>query len=204
MTVRGAIIAGGEATRFGGRTKGLEPVGGRRILDRLVDAFMAALGAPPILVANAPEAPQWVPGLRVVPDLRPGTGALGGIYTAVLEAPAPVVTVAWDMPFVPAALIAALAEGLAGHDAFLPESGGPRGLEPLCAAYGPGVGAAIAGRLDRGDLRAVGFHDRVKVGILSHDRVAAFGPPDLLFFNVNTAPDLAEAEALWRRHGSSR
>lgn len=204
MTVRGAIIAGGEATRFGGEPKGLERVGGRRILDRLVAAFTEALGAPPILVANAPEAGSWAPGLRVVPDLRPGTGALGGIYTAVLEAPAPVVTVAWDMPFVPAGLIAALAEGLTAADACLPQSGGPRGLEPLCAAYGPAAGEAIARQLDLGDLRAVGFHDRVKVGILSLDRVAAFGAPELIFFNVNTVPDLAEAAALWRRHGSSR
>lgn len=204
MTVRGAIIAGGEATRFGGGPKGLERVGGRRILDRLVAAFTEALGAPPILVANAPGAGTWAPGLRVVPDLRPGTGALGGIYTAVLEAPAPVVTVAWDMPFVPAGLIADLAKGLSAADACLPESGGPRGLEPLCAAYGPAVGEAIARQLDLGDLRAVGFHDRVKVGILSLDRVAVFGAPELIFFNVNTVPDLAEAEALWRRHGSSR
>ena len=37
--VRGAILAGGGATRFDGRPKGLERVGGTRILDRLVDAF---------------------------------------------------------------------------------------------------------------------------------------------------------------------
>ena len=75
-------------------------MGGERILDRLVRALTEALGGPPLLVANAPEAAAWRPDLRVVPDVRPGHGSLGGIYTAVVEAPAPVVCVAWDMPFV--------------------------------------------------------------------------------------------------------
>jgi molybdopterin-guanine dinucleotide biosynthesis protein A len=174
-----------------------------RILDRLVETLTEALGAPPLLVANAPDASTWRPDLRVVPDLRPGLGALGGIYTAVVEAPAPVVCVAWDMPFVSPPLIRALAEGLGERDALLAESDGPRGVEPLCAAYGPGCRDAIARTLDDGDLRAVGFHPRISVGILPLSQVRRFGDPELLFFNVNTADDLARAGGLWRRHASS-
>src|SRR5919106_3075731 len=93
--VRGAILAGGGATRFGGRPKGLEIVGGERILDRLFGVMTAAFDGPPLLVANAPEAPEWRPDLRVVPDVRPGLGSLGGIYTAGVQAPAPAGCVAW-------------------------------------------------------------------------------------------------------------
>jgi molybdopterin-guanine dinucleotide biosynthesis protein A len=202
--VRGAILAGGGAVRFGGRPKGLEPVGGERILDRLAAAMDRALGRPPLLVSNAPEAAGWRPDLRVVADVRPGLGALGGIYTAVVEAPAPVVCVAWDMPFVTSELITRLAEALPEHDAVLPRSAGPHGVEPLCAAYGPACRDAIAASLDQGDLRAVGFHARIRVGILPLAEVAREGDPALLFFNVNTADDLAQADELWRRHGSSR
>lgn len=201
--MRGAILAGGGATRFGGKAKGLELVGGKRILDRLVDAFTAALGGPPLLVANAPDAGTWRPDLRTVADARPGLGALGGIYTAVVEAPAPVVCVAWDMPFVSESLIRALAAGLDSHDAMLPQSGGRRGMEPLCAAYGPACRDAIAESLAAGDLRAIGFHDRIRVGILPLAEVRALADPDLLFFNVNTADDLAKADQLWRQHASS-
>ncbi|MEO8137992.1 MAG: molybdenum cofactor guanylyltransferase, partial [Gemmatimonadota bacterium] len=130
--IHGAIIAGGQASRFGGRPKGLELVGGIRILDRLVAAFEAAFGALPLLVANAPDAGTWRADLRVVPDARPGMGSLGGIYSAVLEAPAPVVLAAWDMPFVSPNLLRTLAEGLQDADACLPRSDGPRGVEPLC------------------------------------------------------------------------
>ncbi len=178
-------------------------MGGERILDRLVRVMTAALGAPPLLVANSPDAPSWRSDLRVVKDLRPGEGSLGGIYTAVVEAPAPVVCVAWDMPFIPPELIAELAGRLEGHDAVLPESRGPRGTEPLCAGYGPGCREAIAGSLDAGDRRAVGFHPRITIGILPLSDVCRFGDPALLFFNVNTADDLARANELWRRHASS-
>ena len=202
--VRGAILAGGGATRLGGVPKGLERVGGQRILDHLVEAFVAALGEPPLLIANAPDAASWLPDLRVAPDLRPGLGALGGLYTAVRLAPAPVVTVAWDMPFVGPGLIGALAAGLTNADACLPESGGPRNLEPLCAGYGPACESAIAAALEAGDFRAIAFHSRIKVGILSQEQVRALGDPALMFFNVNTSEDLAEANQLWQRHGFSR
>jgi molybdopterin-guanine dinucleotide biosynthesis protein A len=196
-------LAGGGATRFGGRPKGLELVGGERILDRLVRTLEGALGDPPLLVANAADAGTWRPDLRTVSDLRPGFGALGGIYTAVVSAPAPVVCVAWDMPFVSESLIQALAEGLEQHDAMLPQSDGRRGVEPLCAAYGPACQEAIESSLEAGDLRAIGFHSRIRVGILPLQQVRTLADPDLLFFNVNTADDLAKADDLWRRHASS-
>jgi molybdopterin-guanine dinucleotide biosynthesis protein A len=201
--VRGAILAGGGATRFGGKPKGLALVGGERILDRLARTLTAALGEPPLLVANAPDAGSWRPDLRTVPDARPGFGALGGIYTAVVESPAPVVCVAWDMPFINESLIRALAEGLTRSDAVLPQSDGRRGVEPLCAAYGPACTDAIASSLAAGDLRAIGFHDRIRVGILPLEHVRTLADPHLLFFNVNTADDLAKADQLWRQHASS-
>lgn len=202
--MRGVILAGGGATRFEGRPKGLELVGGRRILDRVADALEEALGTPPLLVANAPDASAWRPDLEVVGDDQRGLGALGGIYTAVMKGPAPVVVVAWDMPFVGAPLLAALARGLDEADACLPSSGGPRGIEPLCAAYGPACAAAIQQSLAEGDLRAIGFHRFLRVGILPIASVAGLVDPALAFFNVNTANDLAEAEASWQARVSSR
>ncbi len=199
--MRGAILAGGAASRYGGAPKGLVTVAGRRILDRVVDAVQAVTGALPLLIANAPGASAWRPDLQTIPDARPGCGSLGGIYTAVSAAPEPVLCVAWDMPFVPERLLRALIDGMAAgdYDAFLPESSGRRGLEPLCAVYGPACGPAIARRLETGDLKAISFHTDVRVGILSLAQVRGFGDPDELFFNVNTPDELERAEALWRR-----
>ncbi|HYL22552.1 MAG TPA: molybdenum cofactor guanylyltransferase [Gemmatimonadales bacterium] len=209
--MRGAVLAGGAARRYGGRPKGLVELGGRRILDRVVDVVAAVTGEAPLLVANAPDAGGWRPDLRTIPDVRRDSGSLGGIYTAVVSGPAPVLCVAWDMPFLTEDLLRALVTGATSgaYDAFLPESDpkglptgrGHRGVEPLCAVYGPACRLAIERQLARGDLRAIGFHAEVKVGTLSLERVRAFGDPDELFFNVNTPADLERAEAAWRRRG---
>lgn len=201
--MRGAILAGGGATRFAGRAKGLEQVGGIRIIDRLVDAFLGALGSLPLLIANDPDAQHWRSDLRVLADIQPGAGALGGLLTAVAAGPEPVVCVAWDMPFVPAALIRRLASGLVDADAVLPSSGGRRGVEPMCAGYGPACQPAIASAIAAGDLRAIAFHSAVRTCILPAATVAEFGDPATLFFNVNSQDDLTQADALWRRLASS-
>lgn len=201
--VRGAILAGGGATRYGGRPKGLERVGGTRILDRVAEAFLEAFGALPLLIANDPDAHHWRPDLTVVPDVRPGAGALGGLLTAVTAAPGPVVCAAWDMPFVSPALLRLLAAGLADADAVLPASGGRRGVEPMCAGYGPACRPAIEACIAAGDLRAIAFLSAIRASILRANVVAACGDPAVLFFNVNTQDDLTEAETLWRRLASS-
>ncbi len=197
MTVHGAVVAGGGASRYGGAPKGLLEVGGRRILDRVVDALVAATGQLPMLIANAPDAARWRPDLTVRPDSVPGRGALGGILTAI-EAAAPVLCVAWDMPFVSPGLLAALAALLDHADVAAPESGSRRGIEPLCAGYGPACGPAIRAALAREDARAIAFHADVRVARLPRRSVLQYGDPGILFFNVNTPDDLARAEVLCR------
>ena len=203
--MRGAVLAGGAATRFDGRPKGLLEVGGRRVLDRVVDVLTATLGVPPLVVANAPEAPAWRPDLRCVSDLRPGMGSLGGVYTALAAGPGPVLVAAWDLPFLERPLLDLLVRESRDWDLFLPESGaqghGSGAVEPLCAVYGPACRAPIERALAREDLRMISFHDSVRVGTLSLDRVRAVGDPAVLFFNVNEPADLERAETLWRRRG---
>jgi len=168
--VRGAVLAGGGSSRFGHRPKGLETIGGRRLFDRVVDVVHDATGTLPLLVANDPDAADWNPALSVVPDLVPGAGSLGGIYTAVRATSDAVLIVAWDMPLLSAELLRALIEGSAAYDVFLPES----------------------------LLHNTGFHDAVHVGRMPLAEVARHGVPAELFFNVNAAEDLDAARALWR------
>lgn len=196
MSPRAVILAGGKASRMGGAPKGLLEVGGRRILDRLVDAASAAFGTLPLLVANDPAAAGWRPDLSVTADRIPDAGTLGGIHAALTTVAGPVVCVAWDMPFVTAVLLRRLAADLDRFDAVLPASDGPRGVEPLCAGYGPGCLGPIEAAIGRGDLRAIGFHQDIVVRVLDPATIAPLGDPARLFFNVNTPADRVEAERL--------
>jgi molybdenum cofactor guanylyltransferase len=188
------VLAGGAASRYGGLPKGLERVAGKRIIDRVADALREVTDDL-LLVANDPSANQWLPGVDVQADLVPNAGGLGGIHAALHRAQAPVLIVAWDMPFVPAGLLAMLRELGDAADVAVPESGSRRGVEPLCAFYAPSCLPEIQRSLDAGDLRVVGFHSAVRVARLPAEQVSAFGDPELLFMNVNTPDDLAFAEA---------
>lgn len=193
----GVILAGGGASRYGGRPKGLARVHGARIIDRIA-AVLGEATDELLLIANAPEAAEWLPGVRTLGDVRPGEGALGGLHAALSHAGNDIVLVAWDMPFVPSALLAALrARGEADDvDVVVPESDGSRrGVEPLCAWYAPACLAPIAAALDAGDRRVVAFHDAVRTVRLPLEEVALFGDPALMFSNVNTPDDLERAEA---------
>ena len=190
----GVVLAGGAASRYGGLPKGLERVDGRRIIDRVADALSNATDDL-LLVANHADAASWLPGVPVQHDLVPGAGGLGGIHAALHRAQTAILIVAWDMPFVPAALLRRLREIGDSADVAVPESGSRRGVEPLCAFYSPACLPAIERSLARDDLRVVGFHDEVRVARLPAADVSAFGDPGLLFMNVNTPDELALAEA---------
>lgn len=196
MSCTGVILAGGGATRFGGAPKGLERVDGRRIIDR-VAAALRDVSDELLLIANAPDAASWIPGLGVARDLRLGAGALGGLHAALSHTGTDVLVAAWDMPFVSASLLGELrriGEG-EGCDAVLPESDGSRrGVEPLCAWYSQRCLPAVEACLAADDLRVIGFHDAVRVERLPLARVQAFGDPARLFANVNTRDDLAAVD----------
>lgn len=189
----GVILAGGAASRYGGRPKGLERVGDERVIDRVARA-LAEVTDSQLLIANDPEAAAWLPNVRVASDVRPHCGSLGGIHAALVHAATAVLVVAWDMPFVSAALLRAVRDRADEVDAVVPESGSRRGVEPLCAYYGPGCISAIERRLDAGDLRVISFFDDVRIARLPEADVRRHGDPGILFMNINTPDDLERAE----------
>src|SRR5688500_18048459 len=193
MRCVGVLLAGGAARRFRGMPKGLALVDGLRIADRVLAALRGATDRQ-IVVANDVRAAHWFPGLPVVADTEEGLGPLHGLRTALAAAAgAPVLVVAWDMPFVTAALLAALrTQGEAGAPAVVPLGGNPRRAEPLCAFYGAGALATCESLLARGERRAAALHEALPgAGLLTGSDLASLGDPARLLFSVDTLEDLA-------------
>jgi molybdenum cofactor guanylyltransferase len=198
VTVTGVILAGGLSTRYGGLPKGLELVHGVRIIDR-VRAALEPVVDDLLLIANDENAADWLPGVRCEGDVLRDVGSVAGIHAALVHARSPVLAVAWDMPFVPTALLRVLRDAGASADVAVPESDSRRGIEPLCAYYGPACITAIEQRVAVDDRRVIGFYDDVRVTRVPAADVARFGDPALLFMNVNTPEERILAEA----HGAS-
>src|SRR5436305_1449067 len=99
-----AILAGGHATRFGGRDKSALVVGGATILDRQL-AELGPLTNDIMIVARAGVRVTAPRGARVreIADIVPGSGPLGGIHAALSGARTDaVLVIACDMPYVTA------------------------------------------------------------------------------------------------------
>lgn len=196
----GAVLAGGRSRRYG-EDKALVTVGDVPLIRRAAAALGPATERV-VLVANDLHR-YAAEGLETRPDLHPGIGALGGVHTAVTwaaqEGLAGAVILACDMPFVPSGLLCELAGRLRSDRVVMPASPGPRGVEPLCGAYGAGCLAAIEAAIRRGDRAVVSFFDAVDVHVLDSAAVASFGDPETMFFNVNRPGDRVRAEALLAR-----
>jgi molybdopterin-guanine dinucleotide biosynthesis protein A len=182
---------------MGGTPKGLELVGGRRIIDRVADA-LREIASDIVLVANDPAATTWLPGVRLLRDHHMGAGGLAGIEAA-LTAGRDAVVVAWDMPFVNGDILRALDLAARTDDAdlALPESDSPYGFEPFCAWYAARVRPALSAFLEAGGGAARDFIRTLpRVRLLSAADVARIGDARRLFFSVNSPEDLARARAM--------
>lgn len=197
MPPLGVLLAGGRSSRYGA-PKALAEVGGRTILARALAALDEAVGQA-VIVANDP-GPYSGTGRQIRPDVRPGTGVLGGILTAVRWAAEAgrdaALVLGCDMPFVAAPLLARLAADAAPGGISIAASDGPRGVEPLCAVYGVDCAAPIAAALDRGERAVISFFDDVDVRRLPLEDVRRYGDPARMFFNVNRPDERREADRL--------
>lgn len=192
MTV-GAILAGGGSTRFGGLPKGLERVGDARIVDRVRDA-LRAIDPSPLLVANAPEAAEWTPGLRVIRDLAPGAGPLAGIQAALHAADDAVLVVAWDMPFVTPELLREIAARGESVAAIVVPEAAPGRPEPACAYYPLACRDALDAFLAGGERKPSRFIEEFgAVERMGTSSLRRFGDPDRLLLSVNSPGALERA-----------
>lgn len=194
VPITGAILAGGQSSRMG-QNKALMPLGGQRLVDRVV-TVMRAVFEPLLLVTNTPEVYADL-GLRMVPDVYPDSGSLGGIYSALYHATTPAcAVVACDMPFLQAELWRYLMAQMPEADVVVPEVLGE--VQTLHAIYRQTCRAPIEGCLAAKRLRIVGFFPEVRVRRVTAEELTAYDPELLAFQNLNTPGEFQAAEARLR------
>ncbi len=188
------IQAGGQSTRMG-ENKALKPFLGRPLIQRVIDR-LAPVADELLVTTNQPEDFSFL-NLPLIPDLKPGRGALGGLYTALASARHPrVAVVACDMPFASAPLLIAAAGLLEQENADVVIAETPEGFEPLHAAYRrESCLRAVRSAIEADQWRVIAWFPKVKVRKLTEDELSRYDPDGLAFWNLNTPEEFSEAEA---------
>ncbi len=220
-----------------GRDKAFIDFDGMPLVRRVVES-VRSICSEVILVTNNPDAYKPIlngveANVRIVGDVYPGKGSLGGIFSGLKVASEDyILAVACDMPFLNQDLMRYMISLAPGNDLVIahahdPSGRTPRGarrdrsdngnlqwadrpiakerdLHPMHAVYSKRCLAPIEERLRAGDLRAIGFHDSVRVRVVEATEVDPFDPQHWSFFNVNTPEDLKTAQALREKQNVPR
>ena len=195
MNVTGVIQAGGKSTRMGGRPKALIELGGKRIIERIVEVLSGVL-SDLLIVTNTPDLYAFL-GLPMVPDVFPEHGSLGGIYSGLRAAKGDAFTVACDMPFLHPEVVRLVVSRAGTADVVIPRVGDQ--LETMHALYGKACLPHMEVLLAAKRFKIVGFFEDVRVLEIPEAEVARYRDPTLCFMNVNTPEELDRAREILAR-----
>ncbi len=192
----GVVLAGGKATRMGGGDKCLLPLGGRRVLDHVLERLGGEIGSI-ALNANG-DAERFAEfGQAVIPDSVEGfagplAGVLAGLDWAAAQGASHIVTVAGDTPFFPRGLVEQLVRAGEAQGKPIVLAATSNGRHPTFGLWPVDLRDDLRSALETGTRKVVAWTDR-------HGTATAEFADDPFdpFFNINTPEDLDRAEELW-------
>ena len=195
MTIIGAIIAGGQSSRMGGREKALLELDSKPVILHVIEQFEPQVDQ---LVINANGEPARFSefGLDVVPDVLTSlTTPLAGLHAALKftksVAAEVLVTVPSDTPFLPFNLVAKLLEKAVVRGAAIAASGDQEHY--IIGAWKTELLDDLESAISRDNLfRVKDWAHRV-----SAQKVEWPVKPHDPFFNVNAPEDLRIAEQIF-------
>ncbi|WP_420565048.1 molybdenum cofactor guanylyltransferase MobA [Thalassobaculum sp.] len=190
--VLGVILAGGLARRMGGGDKGFADLGGRTLLQRVIDRLEGQVGG---LVLNANGDPARFAEYRlpVVADtVADHPGPLAGILAGLAYAEAHgwqwIATAPVDTPYLPRDLVDRLLTALAGEAAEIAcvASGGR--VHPVVGLWPIGLIGPLRAALEEQGIRKVDAFAGARRRAIATWPVEPYDP----FLNVNSPADLFE------------
>ena len=181
-----AIIAGGKSGRFGS-DKSLYSYEGKTLIQHVHDAISPVFDEI-VIIANDTEKFKFL-GLTVIPDIIPGLGPIGGIYTAVQKLAAERIFIfPCDMPFLNTEFIRYMTEIPDIYDIVVPAINGY--YQPLHAIYSKNCVTAIKRNIDARDYRMSGFFEGHSIRMINEDEIGFYDDPEKMFRNVNFREDI--------------
>ncbi len=190
-----AVLAGGQSRRMG-RDKALLQLGNQTLIERVL-AAAHPLGYPLVIIGNPVTYAHL--GLPVHPDLRPGLGPLGGLYTALSTTAAPVLLLACDLPFLTPEFLRHLVNQRGSHQAVVPHA--TTGLQPLCALYEPSCLAAVEAAIQAGQFGMRDLLSNLSLDLVREKDWRPYDERGMLFANLNSPQEYERAQAALLKSG---
>ena len=195
-SITGIILAGGKSTRIGAHKPQLK-IGKSHLIDRVLDTLSQFTSS--ILIVTTEDqvglAKSATPGARIVKDIYPGKGPLGGIYTGLIHAETRYsLVVGCDMPFLNIGLIKYMIDGASSFAAVAPKIGWM--IQPLHAIYSKSCIPSIEELIQEDQLQIIKLFNLVNTRYVTEKEIDQFDPDHLSFLNINTEGDLLKAEVL--------
>jgi molybdopterin-guanine dinucleotide biosynthesis protein A len=184
------ILAGGRNSRMQGRNKAFLTIGGRTLLDRLIQTLATAFQEI-VLVTREPRLYGQYP-VQVVEDIFEARSSLTGIHAGLKFAPTDYCfVVPCDAPLLQPRLVQLLLNQIEpGVDAVIPFVAGY--YEPLCAIYSKRCLGPIEAHLARGDFQIIRIFGSINVKKVEEEKIKSIDPQLRSFLNINT-PEAYEA-----------
>ena len=187
------ILAGGKASRMKGEDKAFLKIGNEPLIStqlRLLKKLFKEI----IIATNLPEKYGVIKGVKVIPDIIPHQGPLGGIYSGLRASNSFYnFVVACDMPYIDTGLIEYMYKKSSGYDAVVPMIN--KRHEPLYSFYSKNCLKFIGQLLDKKMFRINELFSVIKVKEITRDEVGQFALGAKIFTNINTREDLANVYA---------
>jgi len=192
----GIILAGGLSRRLDYKNKALLKIGGKSIIQRIINALSEVM-ANILLITNSPDEFKHLE-IPMFGDTIQGAGSLGGIYTGLkVSETYHNLIVACDMPFIRPSLLTLLMHQSKDYDVVIPVT--PDGHHPTCAIYSKDCIKPIEAQIRLGNLKISDFFPNVRIRKIDfnalHDQYN-----QITFFNINTKEDYLEAVSIAESH----
>jgi len=192
------ILAGGRSKRFG-HDKILERIGNTSLLEKVISLIDPISKEIIIVTAKERTLTRIAKNIKVkiVNDIFPGQGSLGGIYTGLVKSDSFYnLVVAADMPFLNESLLRYMIKVADGYDFILPRVN--KLYEPLHAIYSKNCINPINSILGQDKKVIIELFNYVKVKFIEAEEIDRFDPKHLSFFNINTIEDMEKAKSIAR------
>lgn len=193
MNVTGIILAGGKSSRMGAE-KGLQELCGKPLIHYAIEALSGLCNT--IIISSSSDAYHSL-GYKVVADVIPGIGPMGGIYSTLQQSKTEEnLVLSCDLPFVSEELMSYILENSTGYKVAVPWLGDQH-YEPLCGFYHLSILDQINAFIENNNYKLPDLFNEININrLVINNRLGFYN--DNLFLNVNSKHDLTLAENLMK------